>query len=1010
MAKMKDKAHGFTLIASLLMLLLLSGIAIGLLMSVNTEQRAGGNDLQNTMAYRSAEGGIEKMTADLANLFGQFQSPTATQITGLNTLVPTGDPTTSYVTYTLTPALKPDGTLNVNYAPVTTGPNQGLYAQTLPITLSVTANRLLGQEVSMTRQVDMALVPVFQFGVFSDSDLSFFAGVNLDFQGRVHTNGDLYLLAADNTTATFHDKVSAYGNIVRQQLPNGLAYNGAPSHNGTVQVLTKPQGCDGTSPLPNCLALGVTQGSVITGPTSGYNGTWKYGTAPQYNGWLVNGNNGNAPNTGVVKLQLPFVSGGGTEQFEIIRRPPPGGSSIDPSRLYTEAQISILISDDPAELPGGAADPQNIRLANVLNAGGVDYSKGVPAAVPSTLPVLASGSPYMTYFAESSTAIPDPSGWVGTAQSSAATLPADWPSAPLTTNWTLVAPGPPQAPLLTTGAANPAAGITLTKCTIAANQLSYSGCSYPYFTPPAAANTSTWNLIDGYLRVEVNVTGNATPVAVTRQWLQLGFARGTSRPTVSGAANPGAAGVNPLNPKAILLLQVPADRSGDGAPDPTGVAPICTLSSGKYSLANCTYGKPPEVQNDSFTSSPSYGDGAQPSSVSRNNWYPIDFYDQREGEARDGLGPAAGTCTASGVMNAVELDVGNLKYWLENDAVGKTVDKVTNNGYILYFSDRRGMQPSENAVSSYTIAGVKTGDSGLEDSINTTNSTGTPDFQLDTDYMAGRTRSPEDVNNNKRLDNVGTINLGNGFFNAGVNVNTKTPRNQYGANRIGSCLTTGRKNWVSGARHVLRLVDGGLGNVPLPGFTVGSENPVYIWGNYNTAAPTDAIPDPTWNPTPGAEPVHSASSVIADAVTMLSNSWIDQTDMSNPTSAGSRVASDTYYRTAICAGKNINFPTQAFAWKSGDYGTDGGLHNFLRLLEAWGGKNLYYKGSLVSLYYSTYATGTDKNDPYGAPARHYVFDPLFSSPSGLPPGTPMFRDVDNLSYRQDFTPRGGSDQ
>ena len=34
------------------------------------------------------------------------------------------------------------------------------------------------------------------------------------------------------------------------------------------------------------------------------------------------------------------------------------------------------------------------------------------------------------------------------------------------------------------------------------------------------------------------------------------------------------------------------------------------------------------------------------------------------------------------------------------------------------------------------------------------------------------------------------------------------------SNRIASCGTTARKNWVSGARHVLRLVDGSLGNVP----------------------------------------------------------------------------------------------------------------------------------------------------------------------------------------------------
>jgi len=44
-------------------------------------------------------------------------------------------------------------------------------------------------------------------------------------------------------------------------------------------------------------------------------------------------------------------------------------------------------------------------------------------------------------------------------------------------------------------------------------------------------------------------------------------------------------------------------------------------------------------------------------------------------------------------MNAVELDVGNLKAWLNsNTGTGKNVDYATQNGYVLYFSDRRGMQ------------------------------------------------------------------------------------------------------------------------------------------------------------------------------------------------------------------------------------------------------------------------------------------------------------------------------
>jgi hypothetical protein len=41
---------------------------------------------------------------------------------------------------------------------------------------------------------------------------------------------------------------------------------------------------------------------------------------------------------------------------------------------------------------------------------------------------------------------------------------------------------------------------------------------------------------------------------------------------------------------------------------------------------------------------------------------------------------------------------------------------------------------------------------------------------------------------------------------------------------------------------------------------------------------------------------------------------------------------------------------------------------------------------------------------YEPPTRNYIFDPLFTQPVNLPPATPLFRDIDNLSYRQSFTP------
>ena len=547
----------------------------------------------------------------------------------------------------------------------------------------------------------------------------------------------------------------------------------------------------------------------------------------------------------------------------------------------------------------------------------------------------------------------------------------------------------------------------------------------PYPTVPA--NTSTWNLLDGYLRVEYqDNTGNYHPV--TQEWLALGFARGLTPPLTVGS--------NPINPNAILLLQQPADRNHDGVVDSAGATPgyttACTAHSHSGACTQTTYtpypGKPPEVTVDATTNSAWYGDSAQAAgsqSSSQYNWYPINFYDAREGEARD-VQTGDGSCAPVGIMNAVELDVGNLQQWLAGNTgvSGKSVNYTNQNGYVLYFSDRRGMLPSPNGTQVDPV-NTKTGDSGFEDVVNRGSAVGTPDGVLET-IDPGKTESSEDTNNNTKLDNFGSANLGLGMgyipipsttagaaYTANKQVNslinaTAAPNFYLTTGRIPSCWIA-QNNWVSGARHVLKLVDGTLGNLPVRpdlafpnsgGFTVGSENPLYIYGDYNSNPG-----DPIW--TGGADVAHSAAGVIADAVTVLSNNWSDWESLNSPSNDGPRTAATTYYRTAVASGKNINFSVAGIAWAVGDWGTDGGLHNFLRLLENWGGQTLNYNGSMVSMFYATYATGTDKNGggtTYEPPTRNYNFDADFTQPQNLPPGTPMFRDIDNLSYRQSFSP------
>jgi hypothetical protein len=149
-----------------------------------------------------------------------------------------------------------------------------------------------------------------------------------------------------------------------------------------------------------------------------------------------------------------------------------------------------------------------------------------------------------------------------------------------------------------------------------------------------------------------------------------------------------------------------------------------------------------------------------------------------------------------------------------------------------------------------------------------------------------------------------------------------------------------------------------------------------------------------------------ATSVAADAVSLLSDSWNDINTFVSPYNDGLRNAVQTSYRVALISGKPIPFadpPGEA----TQDFGTDGGLHNFLRFLENWGGINCNYEGSLVSFYFNRQANGLYKNtgSVYSPPTRVYNFDQNFTNgPQWLPPRTPSLRSVNTVGFTQEILP------
>ncbi len=461
----------------------------------------------------------------------------------------------------------------------------------------------------------------------------------------------------------------------------------------------------------------------------------------------------------------------------------------------------------------------------------------------------------------------------------------------------------------------------------------------------AAPAAANVGTIGGYLKIEIQ-KADFTWKDVTMEVLNWGFGDNNQDGTICGDPTP----------NAIIRLQRLHDNGATGN-------------------LGCTYA----------------------GSTNSYDYWPNTIFDTREALFRS-VAPATNDAMLGGVMHYVGLDVGNLSKWLNGAApygAGSGNQALSVSGYTVYFSDRRNNR-SDGTNATCTDpnlpAPCATGEYGFEDVVNSTNAAGTPNAALD----AG-----EDVNGNGLLDTYGQFPNFMGVINAlppGAAA-AAAPWNSAATIRPGAAA--GRASAMTSRtllfRRALKLQNAGQGNIVMPGLTVATENPLYIQGDWN------------WNGST-LTTTHAETSVIADAVTLLSTAWTDANAFKNPYDASQRVrAASGWYRIAIVGGKSMAFTWPTVGGPDSTFGTDGGVHNFLRYLETGAG-TVNYVGSTATFYYSRQGVGTYKFNlmgtsvVYSAPTRAYAFDTDFLNPATLPPLTPVFRDVNILGFSQEMRP------
>ncbi len=1129
--------NGYALITSMIVTVIVTGLVIGFISTVNTEQKIGRNDTDYASAFYAAEAGLEKLNSDLSKLFQQSVFPTQDAIGGiqaeaarpqlanvtystyavvggqstrLTAAVTASDTTASVIstsgwpasgylmidseemTYTAATATsftglaRPTGVAHANNATVSRsrvitiaeGPNAGLNAQVIPFTLEVVAQAGAGSEARLNREVQVALIPVFQFGVFSDSDLSFFAGPVFNFGGRVHTNGNLFLAASSGTTLS--QKVTVASHVIRQELANGVS---SADRTGPVYVLQSAGSC---TPSPGaCRNLLITEGSKVGGPGSAGNSSWPTISLSTYNGNILN------VDTGAKPLTLPFA-GGDASPIEIIRRPPGGedvNSLIGQSRLYNQASLRILISDSAANLPGNSGVPLNANIT------GSPYNYAV-SDTGTFRPPFAQADPNDPDFITAANADETASSELidGFIKIERHNSNATW------TDVTME--------ILNYGISSNQADAILRfqkprwDAADAANSINaadyspinlYDPRESHWRTTPAPTDLPKMGIMN---LIELDVaklaqwftgalTGSTGTQAINNNGYIVYFSDRRGNRDSSGNETAEFGFEDVVNPAATngtpnSVLDAGEDLNGDGSLDTYGanlpyspyspstdlyttllppqtslgeidlaepldatetdidVGTVANLSAGYYrigsEIVNCT-AKDSSNPTDSFTSCTRGAAGTTATAhgvvyaeltedldaaetdidVSSTTGFTFPaFY--RVGNEYMYCASATGltlTCergrlgTTAAAYNRVTTYVNEA---LDNAETG--IDVSAASSFVLpgyYRVDDEIMNCTTNTSSTAlscargalgTTAAAHGGISTLSAAItgtstqNITVASGTSFvvpgyFLIDSEIVYCPTKSTNTLQSCTR-GNRGTTAATHGN---GANIRLAADSIEVSQLQV---VTSQRaaKNRVHYFRRALRLVNGAntgmTNNLPAPGFTVASENPVYVLGNYNAYTGSTGFNGP-----------HSFSAVIADAVTLLSNAWDDNNAFRYPSTTSGRVRSETNYRLAIAAGKGINFSRPANYTGDGDFGTDGGTHNFLRYLEQ-GGANIWYRGSIVSLYFYRQATGTYKccSAVYGAPGRQYAFDTDFLIPSQLPPGTPRFRDINNLSFRQ----------
>jgi Tfp pilus assembly protein PilX len=1079
----RKNERGAALATSLLIMSALAAVSMTVLAVVTHEARIAGSDLKRTQTYYATAAGIEKMTSDFSDLFTQTSAPTTTQINNVAAAYPSELVSDGFTfarsdgTPNQTIVLDPSGvSQNVN---IQSGPFAGLNAQVTPYILTSTATHIAtGTQVTLQRTINNFLIPIFQFGMFSNGDMEVHPGPPFSFNGRVHANGNLYV----SGIMTFNSKVTTANELIVDVLRNGSTHERVA--NVRVGSITVPLTIGSMVNGPNITtATQGARGYWPDSPNGTINTTWnttsvaaaQTGVSNQFGGQVLTGSTGAGP------LLLPMQLEGNLTR-EIIKRIMPSDTQIlRDSRYQSKSQIRILIDDEGNSASDAAGIPSG-QGVNLSSFNPIPMPSGATNAVPTT----HGGGRALWRIYDNNTAETNsynegtaPASWnqqqqngtavqadtvrgikkpppvkaiIGITRASTQNIKIQAANHGLSTNdkvWIANVGG---------GTGWPNGGWTITKIdnnyfflngTSSGSYTTGGGTVYSFTAIPKSSNgyaIPPGSGITGHILIQI-VDGNGVARDVTTEILSLGMTEGEpngilylQRPLwaaftqgsrdASGLSNAALNG-DPAYTNCLTDIMNKTRKGADGEIKVGGGYPT---QDGTYGfLTNLVDDTPSGLQpirSDMPGGIPD--DGVCAASTNpvqcqllsdwgtsdwdkNKNWnaiVPINVYNIREGRINTSL--TGDAVYERGITNVIELNMRNVARWVDgvfnNNLLLGTAAVSTNiaspDGYTLYISDRRGDDVKSMTVNSMTFNATN----GMVDNEDIYGPNGTLDSGEDVQQTGVLVKDTNELPDPAVLTAVSP---------------------GYGTDRIKRAITV--NDWINLAsnnidhkmfRSSVRLfngenlqISGATGKLSqTKGITVSTENMVYIWGNYNTTGIDVAPPDGVscLNDTSGVCRYlgnQVPTSIVSDAFFALSKTFFDSETSMYPDDFSKRradssptVAQETTVRTAIIAGNNLSALTgapDAGNSSAGESRLNGGMHNFPRFLEDWN-MRWNFVGSLIPLYRSTQAVGqfNANSSIYQPPIRNWAFDITFTTPSRLPPATPLFQHIEPTGFKQ----------